>query len=153
MGDIESFHHDNLERALGQFSDGEDIQPLIRFVKGDKTYEVMKKGQEKLETILQFIEEEMEPDALNLVVLTKAQPESRGDGRTTRAKSVLFAMTYDHQGTRLIDFFDVRKNGGVVEIRDLVKGTNSAKVSIHTDDNGNVEILVTALPPNSASRN
>lgn len=108
----------------------------------------------KYEEALNIIEKRMKPDAVNLTAVAWSQPQTLGDEtRMVSPRRRLFAMTFDRFGGRWVSLFDIRKEGDRIEMKDVAFGYDGASnVSVHTADNGDLEIDVepTICPRNAS---
>jgi hypothetical protein len=81
-----------------------------------------------------------EPDAVTLVIMpTEKLSLHEGGGTRSAPKQVLFALTFDHLGSRLISLFEVLKDGDMVEVKDVCpKDIDFRSVSIQTTAEGDL---------------
>jgi hypothetical protein len=148
-----SFHFKNLKRAVEQFGRGEKVIPLISYLKDGKLFEVTKvKGT--VEAALHIIEEKFEPDALNLVIMpTNPIPFSEDSAPPMVPRQLLFAMTFDHLGSRWVSLFEVKREGSSIELKDVrSKDLRSKAVSIETTPDGDLEIHIDPMRPRNRAQ-
>lgn len=137
------FHFENLKRALVQFAKGEPVLPQISFPKDGVFYGV-ERGNAEIEAVLRSIIETHEQDAVNLIIVpTGKLPLHEGGGALSTPKQVLFALTFDHVGSRLISLFELLKQGHTVEVKEVCpKDIDFRSVSIRTTSEGDLCVRI-----------
>ena len=150
MEDIaRAFHFKNLKRAVEQFARGEKVIPAISYLKDGKAVEVVSVKGGSVQTALRIIEEKFEPDAVNVVLLPSRPVPFSPDGTTPVVpKHILFAMTFDHLGSRWASLFEVRKDGDSVELLDVgPKGSGAKNVPLQPPPFGGLDFPMHPAKP------
>jgi hypothetical protein len=144
-----SFHFKNLNRAVEQFAMGENVIPVISYLKDGEAVNLVRVKGGPIQAALRIIQEKFEPDAINVVLLPSSPvPFSPAGGAPSVLKRILFAMTFDHLGNRWVSLFEVRKEGNSVELKDLgPKDLGRKAVSIETLPDGDLEIRINSMRP------